>query len=91
MSETRGSHKKDCRIKNPTGNGEERPVNVTETFVPFDGTMDEFTDTPAFQQMVKRHSFVLVKPGATHCSSSRQGRYNTEKCCKKGVIVSTLD
>jgi hypothetical protein len=58
--------------------------------VPFDGTFDEFKNNPAFQQMVERHSFVLIKPGATHCSNGH-GRYNTEKRCKKGVVVSTLD
>ena len=100
MSKTGTSYKEDGRIKIPTRNeeaDEERPVYVTETFVPFDGTMDEFKHTSAFTRMVKQHSFVLIKLDATRCTGSsnntspvRNGS-NNEKYCKKGMLVSTYD
>lgn len=64
-------------------------VTLTETFVPFNGTMDEFKYTPAFHQLLEDHAFVLVKPDATHCSSD--GRHNSKMRCKKGMLVSVLD
>jgi hypothetical protein len=64
-------------------------VTVTETFVPFNGRMDEFKHTPAFQQLLEDHLFVLIKPDATHCNSD--GHRNSKMRCKKGMLVSMLD
>lgn len=61
-------------------------------FVPFDGTVEDFKKTLGFQQMVKRHSFVLVELDAVHCSNTTFGRNDYDKKdCRKGVIVSTFD
>lgn len=62
-----------------------------ESFVPFDGTIDDFKKTLGFQQLVKRYGFVLVERDAIHCGNPAFGRNdNNEKSCKKGVIVSTF-